>query len=114
MNDWAEHVLSEFGFDWETAQPARVSSYYASAPEAGLVTLDQVAAMQAGSTLLDVDTSSNRASFTIQLKQSADLVTPFSPLTADPARLSIDPQGRIVYEVDAPPGKRFFLMGVGP
>lgn len=114
MNDWAEYDLRGFGFDWETPQHNLVSDYYEKAPSAGLATLDQVAGLQAGTTLLDVNQSSNRAKFTIELRQSDDLAPPFIPIVADPARLSVDARGRIVCEVDAPAGKRFYLMGVGP
>jgi hypothetical protein len=114
MNDWAEYALWKFGFDWQVPQQALVSEYYALAPEAGLVTLDGLASLNAGASLLNVNPATQRAAFTIRLKQSADLVAPFSPIIADPARISVDAQGRIVYEVDAPIGKQFYLMEVGP
>jgi hypothetical protein len=91
-----------------------VADYYALAPEAGLVTLGQVAGMKANTSLLDVNLTTHRAKFTIALRQSDDLTPPFVPIIAEPARLSVDAQGRIVYEVDAPAGKRFYLMEVGP
>lgn len=114
MSDWAEYDLRGFGFDWESTQIDLVSDYYEKAPSAGLVNLDVVSGLHANATLLDVDMSTDRAKFTIQLKQSGDLVPPFAPIIADPARISVDGQGRIVYEVDAPAGKQFYLMEVGP
>ena len=111
MNDWPEYALRRFGFDWQATQDNLVADYYDLAPEAGLVTLGEVAGLQAGAVLLNVDPVTNRADFTIQLKRSDDLML-FDPITADPARISVDAQGRISYEVDAPAGKRFFLMGV--
>ena len=112
MNDWAEYVLRGFGFDWQNAQSNLVGDYYGLAPEAGLVALDQVAGLQAGAVLLDINSATNRAEFTIELKQSPDLVTPYAPIVADPARLSVDAQGRLVYEVDAPGERRFYLMTI--
>lgn len=114
MSDWAEHSLRGFGFDWQATQTNLVSDYYENASSAGLVTLSQVGGLKAGTTLLDVNLSTNRAKFVIELKQSNDLAAPFSPILANPARLSVDGQGRIVYEVDAPAGKRFYLMEVEP
>jgi hypothetical protein len=70
--------------------------------------------MKANTSLLDVNLTTHRAKFTIALRQSDDLTPPFVPIIAEPARLSVDAQGRIVYEVDAPAGKRFYLMEVGP
>jgi hypothetical protein len=114
MSDWAEYDLRGFGFDWQATQNNLVSDYYENASSAGLVTLSQVGGLKAGTTLLDVNLSTNRAKFVIELKQSNDLVTPFAPIVANPARLSVDAQGRIVYEVDAPAGKHFYLMEVKP
>ena len=114
MSDWAEYSLRGFGFDWQATQENLVSDYYENASSAGLVTLSQVGGLKAGTTLLDVNLSTNRAKFVIELKQSNDLAAPFSPILANPARLSVDAQGRIVYEVDAPAGRRFYLMEVNP
>lgn len=114
MNDWAEYDLRGFGFDWQARQDNLVADYYGKAPSAGLVALDQVGSLKAGAALLDVNLSTNRAKFVIELKQSNDLAAPFSSISANPARLSVDAQGRIVYEVDAPAGKRFYLMEVEP
>lgn len=112
MNDWAEFGLRGFGFDWTIAQDNLVDDYYAMAPRAGLVPLDGVASLHARASLLSVNPASNRAKFSIQLQQSPDLNAPFSPISIDPSRLSVDAQGRLVYEVDAPAGKRFYLMEI--
>lgn len=54
----------------------------------------------------------------IQPFSRRDLATPFAPNIApniaDPARISVNDQGRLVLEVDAPTGKCFYLMKVGP
>ena len=46
----------------------------------------------------------------IQHVRQRDLETAFAAMIADPARITVNDQGRLVYEVDAPAGKRFPLM----
>ena len=110
LNDWAEYLLRDFGFDYTTGQPERVSLYYNSAAAAGLFTPDEAAAVTGTVVLSDVDTTTNTAKLTIRLQESLDLES-FTPLTADPGKLSVDGNGDISYEVTAPPGKKFYRAG---
>ncbi|MGJ8643280.1 MAG: hypothetical protein ACSHX9_07730 [Luteolibacter sp.] len=110
MNDWAEFSLRNFGFDWEMAQPDRVNEYYNLASTAGLFTQSEAAAVTGSAVLSDVNTTTNTAIFTIKLLESLDLQA-FTPLIADPGKLSVDGNGNISYEVTAPSGKKFYRAG---
>ena len=113
MNDWAEYSLRGFGFDWTKSQPNKVDDLLANASNAGLYSLDDAAAVTGTGVLVDVDMNTNTAAFTISLEESLDLQT-FTPITIDPAKLTVDGNGNIRYEVTAPAGKKFFHAGFKP
>jgi hypothetical protein len=113
MNDWAEYSLRGFGFVWDEPQPIRVSDYYTFASAAGLYSKSEAAAVEGLVELVDVDPATETAAFTIELKESDDLET-FTKIVIDPAKLSADGDGKIRYEVEAPPGKKFFRAGFKP
>ena len=113
LNDWAEYSLRELGFDWTTPQPDLVSVLFSNASTAGLFTQSEVAAITGSAVLNSVDAVTNTAALMIELQESATLEG-FTPLIADPSRLSVDGDGRIRYEVAAPPGKKFFRAEFKP
>jgi hypothetical protein len=113
MNDWAEYSLRFFGFDWETTQTNEVNHYYEHSPAAGLYTEAELAAVHGSAVLVERDVLTNTASFVIGLEQSVDLDV-FSSITIDPAKLSVDGDGNIRYEVDVPAGRKFFRAGFKP
>ena len=109
LNDWAEYRLSPNGFDWEKPQPNLVDQYYEFASLAGLFTKEEAGGITANFTITDVNPNTGTAGLVFGLEQSPDLTEgSFSPIFANPANLSVDEQGRIIYEVEADKGKRFY------
>ena len=113
MSAWAEFSLSRYGFDWNVAQPDEVSEHFELAAIAGLYVEAELAAVLGSAEIVDVDLTTNTASLVIGLEESFDLQT-FTPIMIDPANLTMDGNGRIRYEVDAPAGKKFFRAGFKP
>jgi len=112
MNDWAEYSLRGFGFDWTAAQPNEVSDYYNLAFTAGLFTEAQLGAVNVSGSLVEVDPLLNTAAIVIGLEDSDDMTT-FNPITAELSKITIDGDGKIRYEVDTSPDKKFIRAGVG-
>ena len=113
MNDFAEFSLGSSGFDWTLAQPNQVNELFANASLAGLFTQSEAAAIEGTAVLSDVDLTTNTAIFTIEMEESLDLES-FTPLVIDPADLSVDCNGNIRLEVDAPVGRKFYRAGFRP
>ena len=113
MNDWGEYSLRGFGFDWEKTQSNKVADFYDLASTAGLADVSEMGAVNGSGVLVDVDLQTNTAALVIALEDSTDLST-FTPITIDPAKLSVDADGNIRYEVDAPEGKKFYRAGFKP
>ena len=112
MGDWAEYSLRGFGLDWTKSQPNKVSDYYALASTAGLFTEEQIAALNLSANLVAVDPITNKATFEIGLEKSDNLQT-FTKIIIDPAKITVDIDGNIHYELDASDGEKFFRAGVG-
>ena len=113
MNDFAEFSLTRFGFDWTLAQPNQVNDLFANAPFAGLFTQSGITPIEGASILSDVDLTTNVVTFTIEMEESLNLES-FTPLVIEPADLSVDSDGNIRLEVDAPAGKKFYRAGFQP
>jgi len=111
LNDLAEYSLRGFGFIWTKSQPNKASNMLANAPSAGLYTQAEASNVNGTAVFSNVDTSNNTAIFTIELEESFNLQT-FTPITLDPAKLSIDTNGNIRYQLDAPLGKKFYRAGL--
>lgn len=107
MTDWAEYALREHGFVWDETQSSKVENFYEMASAAGLYTQDEAAAVEGSASIVDVDPETQTAGIVIELDESLDLET-FEPIPIDPANLSVDGDGNIRVEVDAPDGKKFF------
>ena len=113
LNDFAEFSLVSSGFDWTLAQPNQVNDLFANASLAGLFTQSEAAAIEGTAVLSDVDLTTNTAIFTIEMEESLDLES-FAPLVIDPTNLSVDGNGNIRLEVDAPVGRKFYRAGFRP
>lgn len=61
--------------------------------------------------LLEVNPVANTADFVIGLEESDDLEN-FAPIIANPAKISVDAEGKIRYEVDTSSDKKFIRAGV--
>ena len=113
LNDFAEFALASSGFDWTLSQPNQVNDLFATASFAGLFTHSEAAAIEGTVVLSDVDLTTNTAIFSIEMEGSLDLES-FTPLVIEPADLSVDGNGNIRLEVEAPAGKKFFRAGFQP
>ena len=107
MSDWGEYSLRGFGFDWETSQSNLVSDFYAQAHTAGLYTEGQIAGIVGDGSFFDVDPTNHTVDLVIELQQTLDLLN-YTQLTLDPAKLSIDGDGNLRYELDTSAAKKFF------
>ena len=112
MSDWGEYTLRGFGFDWETAQSNEVNDLLGNASNVGLFTESQLASVNVSASLVEVDPLVNTAAIVIGLEESDDL-TNFNPITAELSKITIDGNGKIRYEVDTSPDKKFIRAGVG-
>jgi len=111
INDLAEYHLSGLGFDWQRSQPNRVDDYYEFSSLTGLFTKEEAGGITVGTTVVDIDSTTNTAGVVIGLQESSDLQN-YTPINADPSKLSIDNTGRILYEIEAADGKKFYRAGV--
>ena len=107
MSDWGEYQLRGFGLDWTQSQPIRVSDYYEYSSSAGLFTESQIAGLNLSARLVAVDPVTDKASFAIGLEKSDGLQS-FSKIIIDPAKITVDVDGNIRYELDASAGQKFF------
>ena len=81
--------------------------YYALAHTTGLYTPAEAAGVAGNMTIINVNPTGDTVDLMIELATSLDLQT-FTPMTLNPAKLSVDANGNIRYELDTPDGKRFF------
>ena len=77
------------------------------------MTPSEAAAVDDSTVLSEVDLTTNTALFTIELQESLDLQG-FDHMTIDTDDLSVDGDGNIRLEVDAPAGKKFYRAGFKP
>ena len=107
MTDWGEYSMRSFGFDWQVPQPNLVSDYYAQAHTTGLFTPGQAAGVTGEGWFFNVDPVNHTVDLVIGLQQSLDLST-YTPITLDPAKLSVGGDGNIRYQLDTTETKKFF------
>ena len=111
MNDGAEYLLRDLGFDWEASQPGLVGTYYAGANKAGLFTTSQVHALHVPAPLISRDLASGKFRLTIDCKKSTDLLE-FFDLSAEEESVFVNEQGDIVFEFTSPDEAAFFRLEV--
>ncbi|WP_193213686.1 expansin EXLX1 family cellulose-binding protein [Luteolibacter marinus] len=97
LNDGAEALMADLGFDWQVSQPDLVNTYYAAANSAGLFTAEQVQALHIDTPLLRRDASSGNFTLTLGLGKSTDLVD-FDPFPFALPGLSVNSSGELEYE----------------
>ena len=97
LNDAAEVLLADLGFDWQVAQNALVDTYYDSAEKAGLFTTSQVRALHVDTPLLERDPVGGTFTLTLGLGKSIDL-TNFSPFPFQPSGMSVNGSGELEFE----------------
>ena len=114
LSDWAEFSLSRLGYNWQVSQHNLVDDLFNNASTADLfLTPSEAAAVDDSTVLSEVDLTTNTALFTIELQESLDLQG-FDHMTIDTDDLSVDGDGNIRLEVDAPAGKKFYRAGFKP
>jgi hypothetical protein len=111
MNDGAEYLLRDLGFDWKEPQSGLVDTYYASANKAGLFTVSQVHALHAPAPLISQDPASGKFRLTMDWKRSTDLLE-FFDFPANEGSVFVNEQGDIVFEFTSPDEAAFFRVEV--
>ena len=90
-----------------------MSDFHALASTAGLLTQIQASGGTDSGVFIDVNLATNSVGLIIGLQESSDLGT-FSPLTANPANLSIDGGNTIRYKLDISANPKFFRIDLKP
>lgn len=111
LSDAAEHQLRALGFSFDVAQPALVAALRAGANGAGLYTKEQLQGLHAGASFAGRDPVTGRFSLKLSLKKSADLEN-YSVFPFAPAGTSIDAEGNLRFEFDAPGNAAFLKLDV--
>ena len=108
LNDASESQLAPLGFNWQVAQPALVSGYYANANGANLYSPSQVQALNVDVPLIQRNLAGT-FTLTLGIEKSTNLVnfTPF-PMTA-PQTL-INGQGKLEFQFNGSGNAAFFRV----
>ncbi len=109
MNDAAEVRLSSFGFNWQLAQPAAVTTFYGNANQAGLYTTSQVQALHVDVPLLTRDPLTGIFKLTLGIQKATDLQT-FVPFPMTDPQTFINPQGKLDFYFTSPDNAAFFRV----
>ena len=107
MSDAAEFQLATLGFDWQTSQPALVTSYFASPNSNGLYTLSQVQSLNVGTPLLTKDAATGQFKLTIGVKKTTNLNQPFADFPLTSGATSINAQGKLEFLFTVPDSAAF-------
>ena len=106
LNDAAEYQLATLGFDWQTAQPALVSSFLASN---GLYTLQQVRTLNVSVPLIERNPATGAFTLTLGLEKSTNLGT-FIPFPMTAPQTAINGAGKLEFQFNAPDDSAFFRV----
>ncbi|MEK0451710.1 MAG: hypothetical protein RL088_3978 [Verrucomicrobiota bacterium] len=109
LNDAAEFRLSALGFDWQTSQPALVSTLYSGANIAGLYTASQVQALHVGTPLISRNPVSGKFKLTIGVRKSTDLIG-FSSFPMTAPQIQLNGTGELEFEFDSGDNAAFFRL----
>ena len=109
MNDASEFLMSPLGFNWQTSQPALVANYYANAWGAGLSSLSQVQALNAGTPLIE-RAEDGEFTLTLELEKSTDLSN-FQPFDFSGGVTDVQAaEGKIEIRFMSPENASFFRL----
>lgn len=111
LSDASEYQLRALGFNLDVAQPALVAALRAGASGAGLYTKEQLQGLHAGASFAGRDPATGRFTLKLSLTKSADLEN-YTPFPFTPADTSVDAEGNIRFDFDAPADAAFFKLGV--
>ena len=111
MNDHAEFLLSDLGFDWQLAQPQLVETYYQHAPKAGLIAESQIELLRAGSFAIRREPTTGKFILKLDWKHSADLQN-FSDLPVSAEQISLNAEGDLELKLEGSNRTRFFLVEI--
>lgn len=109
MTDAAESQMATLGFDWQTPQPALVSTYYTNAAGAGLYTKSQTQAMNIDTPLLERDPITGQFTLDISLRKSTDLKN-FSAFPFIAPQTTVLPDGKLRFQFSVPDNAAFFRL----
>jgi hypothetical protein len=109
MNDWAEFQLSGLDFDWQTAQPGRVTTYFAGANANGLYTRAQLQALYPTTPLIEKEPLTGLFKLTMGIEKSLNL-TNYTPFPMTSPQTTINGQGKLEFRFASPENAAFFIL----
>jgi uncharacterized delta-60 repeat protein len=113
LNDWAEVKLAALGFDWQVANPEKVSALSDGAGAAGLYTLSRLQSLHVGTPLLARDPATGSFRLTMALEKSV-ILTEFQPLPMTEKSTRINAAGNLEFDFTTPEENAFFRILASP
>ncbi|MCX6847502.1 MAG: choice-of-anchor D domain-containing protein [Verrucomicrobia bacterium] len=111
LNDVAEFNFAALGFDWQTSQPALVTTLMNGASSANLYTTGQIQALNINTPLLTRNPTTGVFTLTIGIQKSTTLGSgsfvhfPFTPIET-----SINGAGKVEFQFTSPDNAAFFRL----
>ncbi|MFM2141578.1 MAG: Bifunctional hemolysin/adenylate cyclase precursor [Verrucomicrobiota bacterium] len=111
LNDVAEFNFAALGFDWQTSQPALVTTLMNGASSANLYTTGQIQALNINTPLLTRNPTTGVFTLTIGIQKSTTLESgsfvhfPFTPIET-----SINGAGKVEFQFTSPDNAAFFRL----
>jgi hypothetical protein len=111
LDDVAEWKMSQFGFQWNSADPLLVAALKNEAHRAGLFTETQLRGQVPGMPLFKRDPVSGRASLVLRLEQSADLA---GFLGSNVSGASVNAAGQLQVPLPRDNNRGFYRFAIEP
>jgi hypothetical protein len=109
LNDVAELRMSGLGFNWQTADPALVATFNATANQAGFYRPDQVRSLRVPPPTLSRGPGIGEMTLTLWLEKSA-VPSGYEPFPLVPAATSFTPQGEMEFLFSVPDDTGYFRI----
>ena len=109
LNDVAELRMSGLGFNWQTADPALVATFNATANQAGFYRPDQVRSLRVSPPTLSRGPGIGEMTLTLWLEKSA-VPSGYEPFPLVPAATSFTPQGEMEFLFSVPDDTGYFRI----
>ncbi|MEM9079067.1 MAG: expansin EXLX1 family cellulose-binding protein [Verrucomicrobiota bacterium] len=107
LNDAAEALLSDLGFNWQSSQPDLVNTLFNNANTAGLFTAPQLQALALGQPV--ISKTNNSFTLTLDAKKSTNLID-FTDFDLTPHSTSINNSGNLEIEFNTNDDTAFFQL----
>lgn len=110
LNDLAEFLMSDLGFDWQTSQNALVSTLFSNSATAGLYTESQIKQIYADSRFLEFDQDTELFSLSVGISVSANLTNEFVHMPVSLEQVSTNELGEIDIQFTSPDDSAFYRI----